>query len=398
MIGLFSSSFKIAFDSLWVAKVRSGLTIAGIVIGVASVIILVSVGSGLRQLIAEQFASIGANLLMIVPGRVSTSNFGSFASMTNSGQFSTADLRLLEGLGGGELVTADIDEFVPVRFRGKTMTALVGGASEKYLGVFSWGVDRGRFFSRSEQNTGRKSVVIGAKVKSELFPVDPLGQDLVIGHERYEVIGLLQSKGGFGQFDWDSVVLMPLAAAQRFFGRESLDMLYVKAEDSSRLAEVSARVEMALRRRFEEDEFSVLEQGDLFRAADSILGAVTLALGGIAAISLLVGGVGIMNIMLVSVTERTREIGLRKAVGGSFTDILWQFLIEAVILSGLGGVVGIGAGLGVAFFLGRFLTTVVTPWSVALSFSFSVLVGIVFGLAPAYKAAKLDPIEALRYE
>ena len=399
MIDLVRSSFKIAISSLLVSKVRSLLTVLGIVIGVASVIILVAVGSGLREMVAGQFASIGANLLMVVPGRVSGSNISSFSSLSNQGKFKNEDLRNLASLEGVSAVTADLDEFVPVHFRGQTMTSIVGGASDRYFDVFNWPMAEGRYFSAAEQSGGKKVVIVGNKVKSELFNGSPVGQILAVGQQRYQIVGVLTAKGGFGQFDWDSTVYMPLSAAERFFGQVGkLDMLYVKTQDTSVMKAVSARIELVLSRRLDKDDFSVLEQGDLFRAADRIFGAVTLALGGIAAISLLVGGIGIMNIMLVSVSERTREIGLRKAVGASFRDILWQFLIEAVVVASIGGLIGVLLGFLGSFILDRFIATDVTSWSVVLAFSFSALVGVVFGIAPAYKAAKLDPIEALRYE
>ena len=398
MLSLLRSSFKIAIDSLWVSKVRSILTILGIVIGVAAVIILVSLGNGLRSLVAGQFASLGSNLMMIVPGRLSGGTLGSFAAFTNDGKFSDSDLLRIKSLEGVSGATADLDEFVPVHFRGETMTALTGGASEDYLKIFDWGIAHGRFFSQPEFDGEKKVVVIGDKVRRDLFNVEPLGQDLLIGQKHYRVVGILEPKGGFGQFDWDTAVFMPLSSARRFFGKERLDMLYFKVADGYSRKEISARVESILGRRLSKDDFSIIEQGDLFRAADSILGAITLALGGIAAISLIVGGIGIMNIMLVSVTERTREIGLRKAVGASFTDILWQFLIEATVVASLGGVTGILLGFLGSFIIGKFISTEVTPWSVLLAFSFSALVGIIFGILPAYKAAKLDPIEALRYE
>jgi putative ABC transport system permease protein len=295
--------------------------------------------------------------------------------------------------------TADLDEFVPVYYRGKSQTAIVGGTNEDFSAIFNWTVAEGRFFTRGELETGRKVVVIGAKIKAELFPLSsPLGEELRLGQERYRVVGVLSRKGGFGQFDWDNTVYMPLSAAERFFGRATLDFLYFKIEEGLTVEEMARRVSAVLARRYETDKFSVLQQSDLFQAADSIIGAITVALGGIAAISLLVGGIGIMNIMLVTVAERTKEIGLRKAVGARPRDILAQFLTEAVVLSGLGGALGILLGVGGSLLLGRFLATEVTSWSVVLSFSVSATVGIVFGFVPAYKAAKLDPIAALRYE
>jgi len=205
-----------------------------VVIGVASVIILVSVGSGLRGLVAGQFASLGANLLMVVPGRVSGSNFSSFASFTNQGKFTQNELRTISSLDGVVAVAADLDEFMPAKYKNKTMTTLVGGANEDFVEVFNWGVAEGRFFSRGEMDVSKKVVVIGDKVKNELFKAeDPLGKSLVVGNERYKIVGVLRPKGGFGQFDWDVVVYMPIGAAQKLFGRERLDMLYFKISDKA---------------------------------------------------------------------------------------------------------------------------------------------------------------------
>ncbi|MEK7610947.1 MAG: ABC transporter permease [Patescibacteria group bacterium] len=399
MFSLIRSSFKIALASIAVNKVRSVLTMLGIIIGVSAVIVLVSVGSGLRELTAGQFAGIGANLLMVVTGKVSSSNITSFASLTNSGKFKEEDIKTLSLLDGVEAVTADLDEYISVRYLDETKTAQVGGATYDYLTVFSWGIGEGRFFSKSEISSGKKVVIIGSKIKDDLFKsVNPLGLNLIVGQERYKIIGVLSPKGGFGQFDWDSTVYMPLTAAQRFFGRERIDMLYIKVRDAASMKTISAKAETVLLKRYDKDAFSIIEQSDLFKAADSIIGAITVALGGIASISLIVGGIGIMNIMLVTVTERTKEIGLRKALGARPRDILWQFLIEAVVLSGVGGLLGISLGYLGSYGLGKLLATDVTVWSVLLSFGVAAAVGIIFGIVPAYKASRLDPISALRYE
>lgn len=388
-----------AFGALRTNKMRSVLTMLGVIIGVFSIIILTSMVNGLKELVANQFAGLGANLLIVAPGRVSTTSPGSFAAFSNQGKFRQDDLKLISSIEGVETVTVDLDEFVPVHFRGQSLVTLVGGASEDFLKVWNWSVSEGRFFSGSDFTSNRKVVLIGQKVKKELFgDLNPLGENLTLGQKRYKIIGVFQAKGGFAQFDWDNTVYMTLSEAQRFFGRERLDSLYFKVLPGYSLTEISDRVESVLLRHYEKDDFSILEQGDLFKATNNILGALTLALGGIASISLLVGGIGIANIMLVSVTERTREIGLRKAVGASPPMILWQFLIEAVILSVSGGLIGIiFAGLG-SLLLSKFIPASISLWSVLLAFFVSALVGIVFGLAPAIRASKLTPVDALRYE
>ena len=339
---------------------------------------------------------------MVIPSRISGgsfgSSFGSIGALTNQGKFDEVDLQAIRSLPGVAATVPDLDEFVRVRYQGKETITQVGGTNEDLLKIFNWSVAEGRFFTKSELEGGRKVVLIGTKVKKELFNGSPLGRDLLVSQDRYRVIGSLSARGGFGQMDWDNTVYMPLKAAERFFGRERIDFIYFKVTDMALVGRSIEAAEALLRRRHDEDDFSILEQKDLFQAANSILSALTIALGGIASISLLVGGIGIMNIMLVSVTERTREIGLRKALGARKADILWQFLLEAILLSGVGGIIGISLGLAGSLLLSRFLVTTVTAWSVLLSFSVSALIGIVFGILPAYKAAKLDPIEALRYE
>jgi putative ABC transport system permease protein len=237
-----------------------------------------------------------------------------------------------------------------------------------------YSVETGRFFDASEENSGKRVVIIGSSVKEELFPTEnPIGKSVEISNLKYKIVGVLGKKGAvFGQ-DQDNTAIIPLISAQKQFGFDNVNAIYISAKTPA-----------------SEQTLATITQ---------ITGVLTLALGGIAAISLLVGGIGVMNIMLVSVTERTREIGLRKALGARSKDIRNQFLIEALTLSGVGGLIGVGLGILVAFLINQFLiTTTITLWSVLLSFGFSMLVGIIFGVAPAIRASRLDPITALRYE
>ena len=225
-----------------------------------------------------------------------------------------------------------------------------------------------------------------------------IGQKIDVAGIKYTVIGILKSRGAIFGIDQDNSILVPLTSAQRQFGIDRLNTIYVSVKNSEEVKDIQAKTTQILKKRLSEDEFTVQSQEQTLSTISQITGVLTLALGGISAISLIVGGIGIMNIMLVSVTERTREIGLRKAIGAKPSDIRNQFLIEAITLSGLGGLIGILIGVGLSFVIGRFFTTTVPLWSIALSFGFSMIVGIVFGVAPAIRASRLDPIQALRYE
>lgn len=400
MLNLFRSSFKIALDSLWVSKVRSFLTILGIVIGVSAVIILVSMGNGLRAMINTQFMNLGANLVMILPGKIDLSGSGGFQQFAAMGRskLTTDDAKLAKTVPNVAEAVPFAAGYLPVKNGGKSVVVEVLGTDENFTKVMNWPVNEGRNFSISEINAGKKVAVLGVTTAKNLFSGSAVGQSVLIGSERFKVVGLLSEKGGSGQMDFDKRVFIPLSSAKILFGKLDVQVIYFQVADRSQIDATVAQVKSALLRRHDEDEFSVLQSGDLLKSVDSILNAVTLALAGIAAISLMVGGIGIMNIMLVTVAERTREIGLRKAVGASFNDILWQFLIEATVVSSIGGLAGIMLGFLGAFVAGRFISTEVTFWSVALAFSFSAMVGIIFGILPALKAARLDPIEALRYE
>ena len=398
MIQTIGSSFKIAIRALTLNKGRSLLTILGIVIGTASVIILIAVGNGLKGLVSQQFLNLGANLLYVLPGKVDTSLTGLQGLSTSNSKLTEEDLKLVRLVGGVESAVADLDNFVPVLYQGESIIANVGGTGEDILKLVNWSIAEGRFLNRLEMDTGGRVAVIGSKIKEKLGLGLSLGKNLLIGGDRFRVVGVFSPKGGLGQYDWDQVVYMPMVTARRFFGRKTVDLIYFKVQEGYPLNEVSLRVEATLLKNHKKEDFSIIEQSSLIDSLNAVVGGITLAIAGIAAISLLVGGIGIMNIMLVTVTERTKEIGLRKALGARSLDILGQFLLEAVFLASFGGILGIALGFLGSLILGRFLATTIAPWSVLVSFSFSALVGIVFGLVPAFKAAKLDPIEALRYE
>ncbi len=391
--------FKVALRSLWANKVRSFLTMLGIIIGVAAVIALVSIGTGLKLFITEQFEALGSNLIYVYPGDLS-GGFREQALISKirlEDQHHQAIARLDIPIEAISAMTQVADE---AKYRENTFTSVILGAESSYGQIANVDLEIGRFFSENEEERRKKVAILGNRAVEEIFPgIDPLGKSFFLAGTSFEVIGTLEEQGGgaMGSSSIDDTIIIPLETAKTLFSQEEYSAIVIKAQSEEDIDEIKASVEEELLGFFDEGDFSVLDQRQILNQIDSILGMLTLALGGIAAISLLVGGIGIMNIMLVSVTERTAEIGLRKAVGAENKDILIQFIIESVLLSVLGGLIGVVFGILGSLAIGSFLETAVTPWSVLLAFSISTLIGIIFGVAPAKKASSLDPIEALRY-
>ncbi len=396
----FVESFRIALRALNANKVRSALTMLGVIIGVAAVILLVAIGSGVQQEITGQIEGLGSNLLFAFPGDFSRGGGGGGGpGMTIRKQFMLDDAELIQRRLGGEAIVVPVVQAAAVLKAGnRTIRSTLAAANEDGDEVFNADYVHGRHYNRSEYATAARVVMLGATPARELFPgQNPVGRELTVNGERFTVIGVLAEQGGTLSGDQDNQVYMPTTTAQRLLGTRNISSIIVKAADAERIDSVKARMEQALRPRFE-DEFSVFTQEQTLGILSSLLGTLTVMLAGIAGISLLVGGIGIMNIMLVSVSERTREIGIRKAVGARTYDIMSQFVIEAVALSVAGGIVGIVLGWSGAAALTRWVPTEVTWWAVALAFFFSAAVGIFFGVYPAWKASRLDPIVALRYE
>jgi putative ABC transport system permease protein len=390
---------KLALLSLRTNKVRSLLTMLGIIIGVASVILLVSIGTGLQELVTKQFASLGSNSVYVMPGKV---DLRTGPPTMNASKFEIGDVAdLARGSESISDVTPAIVQQGLISYKGKTVSVELAGVWENYFSVQNFAVTDGEIISQSDVERSRKVIVLGSKPAKDLFgDADPVGSSVTISDVRYEVIGVLESKGGGGGFgsDIDNRGLIPLTTSFRQFNATRPMMMVVVATGQDTVEQAAEDAKRILLRRLKEDDFTVVQQTELLNTINQFLGAITVALGGIAAISLLVGGIGIMNIMLVSVTERTREIGLRKAVGARPQDILLQFLIESMILSLVGGLLGITLGILGSFAISQFIQTYVTPWSVILASGFSGLIGVIFGVAPAIRASRLDPIEALRYE
>lgn len=387
-----------SLTSILVNRMRSFLTILGIVIGVTSVILLISLVTGLKTFITTQIQGLGSNLLFVMPGRIGGARSPGGVQANRLVYSDAANLR--KSLSGSADVSAAIQRNATLKAGNKTnKAASVFGVESNYPKIISIELTEGRFFKDSEAQSARKVAVIGGTVKTNLFGnSQALGQTVTIAGIRYTVIGTLKSRGSIFGMDMDNSVYVPFLSAQRQFGIDRLNTIYLSAKNSADVKTVQQRSENILKKRLSEDEFTVQTQEQALSTISQITGILSVALGGISAISLIVGGIGIMNIMLVTVTERTREIGLRKAVGARPSDIRNQFLIESVTLSAVGGIIGILLGFGLSLIIGRFITTTVPLWSVFLSFGFSMMVGIIFGVAPAMRAAKLDPIAALRYE
>ncbi len=403
----FKQLLRVAWRSVKANKSRSLLTALGVIIGVASVIILVSVGSGLKDYITDEMQDMGSNLVMVMPGDIDLDKMGasgdamssSFAAM----QSSKLKLEYIEDIRQAVPQINDLVGLVmasaPVRYKNELVSSQIMGTTENYTDLRKYNFVAGGFFNKADVNSGRKMAVVGHKIAEDLFGDGPaVGEKIKVGDYRYTVVGVIEEKGGQGTMSPDDKIYVPITIAQRQFGQSNIGLIFAEAKTADDVPQVVSLTEEVLKRRLEADEFTVLDQKEILSTISGILNTLTVALGGIAAISLIVGGIGIMNIMLVSVTERTQEIGLRKALGAKPEVILTQFLIEAVVLSVGGGIIGVLLGGGGALLLGQFMPTTITPWSVALAFAVSAAIGVIFGVAPAKKASELSPIEALRHE
>jgi putative ABC transport system permease protein len=414
-----TEQFRMALRALAVNKLRSVLTMLGIIIGVGAVITLLSAGEGVQRLIEDQLQSIGTNILFVVPGNLSSSQMQQGRNLDLT--LSLADAEAI----ADPLTVPDMAQVAPeimgsadVSYGKSTLSLNVSGVTPAYEEVRNFPVDYGSFITELDLNGGARVAVLGSKVAERLYGADgyAIGTTIKIKNVPFKVVGVLQSKGGTGGpgGDQDETVLVPLSTAhQRLFpryhnsrGQPLVTVIYVQVAAEERMEAAAAEISDLLRDRHDiqfkdDDDFSVINQKDLLAIFGQITGVLTIFLGAIAGISLLVGGIGIMNIMLVSVTERTREIGLRKAVGAKRKHILVQFLIESVVLALIGGAIGIllgAAGVMLISQLQDSLKAVVSPQSVVLATGFSAAVGLFFGIYPATRAARLNPIDALRYE
>jgi putative ABC transport system permease protein len=389
-------AFRVAVGALLANRLRSALTMLGVVIGVAAVVILVAIGSGAKQEVETQVEGLGSNIIIVVPGKF---EFGAAPSVS---RLTLDDVDLLgRVVGDRDRVAVSIASGETVRVGSRETFGTVNGVNESVPNVFDRVVARGDYINASDVDTRRRVAVLGYSIARDLFPdVDPLGRQVTIAGVRFRVIGVFEKVGSTFGVDRDAEVHIPVTAAQRLFGVDHIDGLAVKAPTSDDVEPLQKKLVAALQHKYTGEEFSAVTQSQILGTIGRILGLLTLVLSAIAAISLVVGGVGVSNIMLVSVRERTREIGLRKALGARQRDILLQFLIEAVLLCVVGGLIGIGLGVGSSMLISAVspLPAVIAWWSPALAFGVSAAVGIFFGVAPARRAGRLDPVVALRME
>ncbi len=403
---LFKECFGMAVNALLANKLRSLLTMLGIIIGVGAVIAMVSIGMGVRTSVADSFASLGSNMLIIMPG--STNHGGVRGAAGSRKSLKYDDAKAIESkIKGIDYVSPTVSSSYQVVNGNLNWNTSVEGVTPELMQIRALKVENGSFISASDMNKRSRVAVIGPTVAANLFGAEnPVGQNIRINNQPFKVIGITASKGqSIGQ-DQDDVIYIPLTTAQeRMLAITHIHSVNIQVSSPEKMDQVQAEIENLLRQRHHiragmEDDFTVRNMTSLMESFTENTNMITLLLGSIASISLLVGGIGIMNIMMVSVTERTREIGIRKALGATSSNVLMQFMIESMVIGIVGGVIGIASGILLSKAIGAFggLTTTVDILPVLVSFSFAVGIGLFFGIYPARKAAHLDPIDALRYE
>lgn len=399
------ASIRIAMRALASNPLRSLLTMLGVIIGVGAVVAMVAIGQGARASVTQQVQALGSNLLTVFAG---TAQFG---GVTRGDQVRTLTLEDADAIRKDVPrvtgISAEFSRNLQVTFRSENTNTQVSGVTPEFQTVRNFHPGEGQFFTDDDMRSRAKVAVVGKTVATRLFTdANPIGQRIKIRGITFEVIGVMEEKGATGFSDRDDIVFVPLTTAQRrLFGVTHVRTIHVQVATAEDMTEAQAALTEVLRTRHrlgpsEDNDFTVRSQADILQAFTGVSQTMTVLLGGIAAVSLIVGGIGIMNIMLVSVTERTREIGIRKAVGARRRDILLQFLVESIALSVTGGIIGIGVGILGSKLISHFAewATLLSVQAIVMAFSFAVAVGVFFGIYPARRAASLDPIEALRHE
>lgn len=398
-----ANTFAISLKAILLNKKRSFLTMLGVIIGVGSVVLLTSLGTGLQAYVQDQFASLGTNILFVSPG----DPFGEGGQETGVIESTKPTLKETQFR---EILRKNRDLFIDgtttavntteAKYGTTTKKVVLYGVTPSYEEVQNAKTVKGKWYDDVDEDKGKRVVVLGSKIATELFgDVDPINKRILLNSQSYVVSGVLEEKGGgFGGPSFDNYVYLPFTTIMSNFNTQVIDSFIFEVKERDQIDEAKAAIEKVLLEDLKEKEFTVFDQAELLKTINNILGVLTAGLGGISAISLVVGGIGILNIMLVSVSERTREIGLRKALGATPNVILLQFLIEAALLSVIGGMIGVFIAFLGTLAVQSFFPARILPESIAVAFGVSTAIGIIFGAAPARSAAKLSPIEALRSE
>ena len=386
-----------ASKALLLNKVRSFLTMLGVIIGVFAVISLVSLVGGVQEYVVSSFEDLGSNLIFVVNGKIEMGQRQTAGSALVSTNLKEKHVDMIKSTAEDyvDYITPQSQTYQTIKYKTEEYFLLLLGVNYEANDIFNSNIERGRYFNRVEQENSSRVVVLGNNLGKKFFGEEnPIGKKIKINGKSYEVVGLLAKKSP----NYDESVILPYTTVMDEFSATGITSIVVKVKDNVDLEQAQQQVKLALLKDLKEDKFTVMTQEDILESIQNILNMLTIALASISGISLLVGGIGIMNIMLVSVAERTKEIGLRKALGATSSDIKNQFMAEAILISSLGGVLGLLLGWVTTIAIRPLIKAVIPVWAIPLALGFSLAVGIIFGTYPAVNASKKDPIEALRYE